>query len=64
MRIYFCPMNSSLSITLDRFLYCYHCRISGEAREKDQFFLNGKIASDKEANNWHSFLDKIGTGSL
>ena len=54
----FLPMNSSLSITLDRF-YTVTTVEFQEKLEKDQFFLNGKPASDKEANNVYSFLDKI-----
>lgn len=54
----FLPMNSSLSITLDRF-YTVTTVEFQEKLEKDQFFLNGKLASDKEANNVYIFLDKI-----
>lgn len=54
----FLPMNSSLSITLDRF-YTITTVEFEEKLQEDIFILNGKPAGEKESNKVFSFLDKI-----
>lgn len=54
----FLPMNSSLSITLDKF-YTITTVEFQKNLHKDQFILNNKPASEKESNKVFTFLDKI-----
>ncbi|QAA31806.1 diphosphomevalonate decarboxylase [Clostridium manihotivorum] len=54
----FLPMNSSLSVTLDRF-YTITTVEFNESFEKDIFFLDNVIASDKEVEKVSKFLDKV-----
>lgn len=54
----FLPMNSSLSITLDRFYTITTVEFSDKL-QNDQFILNGKVPSDKDANKVFNFLDMI-----
>lgn len=56
--ILFLPMNSSLSITLDRFFTITTVEFS-KSFEKDMFYLNNIPASEKEANKVFNFLDKV-----
>lgn len=54
----FLPMNSSLSVTLDRFYTITTVEFSGSF-DKDTFFLDNVIASDKELEKVSKFLDKV-----
>ncbi|MED4537675.1 diphosphomevalonate decarboxylase, partial [Heyndrickxia coagulans] len=54
----FLPMNSSLSITLDRF-YTTTKVAYDPALKADVFFLNGKPAIDAETAKISRFMDKI-----
>ncbi|GKU23747.1 diphosphomevalonate decarboxylase [Clostridium folliculivorans] len=54
----FLPMNSSLSITLDRFFTLTTVEFN-ESFNKDIFFLNNIPASEKEENKVFNFLNKV-----
>ncbi|SEN87803.1 diphosphomevalonate decarboxylase [Amphibacillus marinus] len=54
----FLPMNSSLSITLDRF-YTETSVSFDQEMTKDQFYLNGELATDQEQEKVSVFLSKI-----
>jgi len=54
----FLPMNSSLSITLDKFYTTTAVQFCEDLKE-DIFILNKNIASDAETKKISSFLDKI-----
>lgn len=54
----FLPMNSSLSITLDRFYSTTTVEFTEELRE-DKFILNNNLGSNEDRNKISNFLTKI-----
>lgn len=54
----FLPMNSSISITLDRFYTVTTVEFS-KSFSKDTFFLNGQEATEIETNKVFRFIDRI-----
>lgn len=54
----FLPTNNSLSITLDKF-YTLTTVAFDPSLHADQFYLNGELASQKEAKKVSAFLDRV-----